>query len=434
VKGLKALINANIFDFEDYSEGRFILFEEEIVETGDMKDFRGAEEVYDCKGSIVMPGLLNGHTHIYSAFARGLNVPFNPKNFKDILTQLWWKLDSKLDKTSVYYSGVVSACDCIKSGVTTIIDHHASGLQISGSLKELKRSVCEDFGLRGVFCFETSDRFDVEECIKENLDFINSAKSSKYAGLFGMHASMSLSDATLKRISGSIEDTPIHIHVAESLEDERDSKIKYGKSIVKRLDDFGLIKENSILAHCVHIDEKEAEILGRKKAYVALNPTSNMNNAVGIPDYKLFIKNNISCLIGNDGLGMNISRDYMNLFFCMKNRLESPVSFTLEDLKRILDNGYNCAGKLLGIKLGRIKRGYRADMIAVPYMSPTAINKENVLSHLIFGVFDNFHPREVWCEGECLMKNYEITKNVQGLYDEAREEGRKVWERIMKGV
>src|SRR3712207_9380799 len=80
-----------------------------------------------CSGTIVMPGLINCHTHIYSTLSRGMNVKFNPKSFKDILNQLWWKLDGKLNKEAVYYSSLIYGCECIKSGVTSIIDHHASG-------------------------------------------------------------------------------------------------------------------------------------------------------------------------------------------------------------------------------------------------------------------------------------------------------------------
>ncbi|GIM29261.1 chlorohydrolase [Clostridium polyendosporum] len=430
---MKALINANIFDFEIYKEGQYVLFEEEIKEVGNMSEFKGADEVYDCSGSIIMPSLLNGHTHVYSTFARGLNIPFNPKNFKDILEQLWWKMDSKLDRRAVYYSGIAYAHDCIKSGVTTIIDHHASGLEISGTLNELKKSICDYMSLRGIFCFETSDRFNVDECIKENLDFAKGSKSNNYSGIFGMHASMSLSDNTLKKISDSIDDLPIHIHAAESFEDEEDSKIKYGKSVVKRLDDFNLIKENSILAHCIYLDKEEAEIIGKRNAYAAINPTSNMNNAVGLFDYRLLKEHNVRCILGNDGLGTNISRDYLNLFFGMKYRFKSPIAFSFDDLKEVIDNGYKYAGKLLNIKIGRIKTGYRADMISVLYKSPTAISNDNKMSHLIFGIFDNFHPKDVWCDGEILLKNYEMTKNIGDIYNEIKKESIKVWERIGKG-
>ena len=185
---------------------------------------------------------------------------------------------------------------------------------------------------------------------------------------------------------------PDHKHAAESFDDEEDCMNKYGKTIVKRLDDFDLLTKNSILAHCVHINEEEAKMLSDKECYIAMNPTSNMNNAVDIADYDMYRKNSIKCMIGNDGLGANITRDYLNIVFAMKNRLKSPLGFNLNDLISLIENGYEYIGKILNVKIGKIEKGYAADMIAVPYDPPTPINSENAIGHIFFGVFDNFHP------------------------------------------
>lgn len=426
---MKAIINANIYDFKDFVENKYILFDEKIEEVGDMKDFKGAEIIYDCKGSIVMPGLINCHSHVYSTFARGMNIPFNPKNFKDILYQLWWKLDGKLDREAVYFSGLIYGIESLKNGVTSIIDHHASGLYIKGSLNELKKSIVDFLGLRGIFCFETSDRFNIDESIKENLEFC-SKKTDKHCGIFGMHASLSLSNETLNMISKVIGNLPIHIHVAESMDDVLDCSEKYGKAIVERLDSFNLLNDNSILAHCVHINEKEAEIISNRNCYVALNPTSNMNNAVGLSNYDILRKNNIKCLIGNDGLGTNITRDYLNIVFGMKNMLKSPTKFSLEDLQNIINNGYEYVSKMLGIKLGRIEKGYLADMISIPYNPPTPMDLSNASGHIFFGLFDNFHPRYVWIGGQCVVKDYMTTFDENYIYNEAKNVASKVWDRI----
>ena len=426
---MKALINVNIFDLGCYSENQYVLFDSEILEVGPMSEFKESCQVIDCSGCMVMPGLINCHTHIYSTFARGMNLPYNPKSFKDILDKYWWKLDKACTKSSTYYSGLVQAYESINNGVTTIIDHHASGTDITGTLDELKKSVCDDLKIRGIFCFETSDRFDTSLCIDENINFACKA-SQKFASLFGMHASMSLSDKTLGEISRRIGDLPIHIHVAESAYDENDCIEKYGITVVERFFKFGLLKENSILAHCVHINEVEAKIIRDAKVYVAINPTSNMNNAVGLPNYKLLKDMNIPCIIGNDGLGTNITREYLNLFFGMKNNLKSPTAFTLEDLRDVIDNGYDYVSKMLKIKLGRIKKGYKADMIITAYNAPTNINKENALAHVVYGVFDNFHPREVYCDGNCLMKNYNTSQEIKDMYSHARQEADKLWKRV----
>lgn len=428
---MKALINASVYDFENYADKSYVLFDTNIEEVGHMEDFKGADEIYDCRDCVVIPGLVNCHTHIYSTFSRGMNVPFDPKSFKDILEQLWWKLDSCLDNDSVFYSGLVYGIDCIKNGVTTIIDHHASGIDITGSLAMLKESICNRLGMRGIFCFETSDRFDVAKCIDENIRFSRDS-TEYYAGLFGMHASMSLGDDTLKLVASRIGSNPIHIHVAESREDVTDCRSKYKKGIVERLDSFGLLNKNSILAHCVHIGEDEADIIKKRGCSVVLNPTSNMNNAVGLADFDVFRNHNINCMLGNDGLGAGMVREYQNIVFVMKNRLGSPVKFGLDDLLKLINNGYEYAGNILNIKIGRIQKGYRADMITVPYIPPTPMDEGNASSHMFFGLFDRFNPRDMWVSGKNLMKDYVPVFDTQEVYRKSRVEALKVWSRVQQ--
>jgi putative selenium metabolism protein SsnA len=425
---MKAIINANIFDYDNFYENYYILFDKKIEEIGPMEDFKGADKIIDAKNNLVLPGFVVGHTHIYSTFARGLNLPFNPLNFKDILNQLWWKLDSKLGKTENYYSALVSGIEFIKNGVTTVIDHHASGIQIKGSLNTLKNALCDEIGLRGIFCFETSDRFNVDECIEENLEFLNT-RSQMHAGLFGLHASLSLSNETLKKVS-NLYKGPIHIHTAESIDDVEDSLSKYGMRVITRLDKFGLLRENSILAHCVHTFEDELNLISKNNCYVALNVSSNMNNAVGLPNYREMKQHNVKVIAGNDGLGFNFARELLNLYFSMKLKGKSPVSFSPDDLKQIIKNTYEIASYHLNTNLGKIEPGFASDLLVVPYTPPTPLNKENILGHVIYGLYDNFKPSHVIVNGKLLMENYKINLPVSEIYVEARKVAQNLWEKL----
>jgi putative selenium metabolism protein SsnA len=427
---MKALVNARIYDYENYIDNGYVKFDTQINEVGTMEDFSGAEVVIDCRGCIIMPGLTNCHTHIYSTFARGMNVPFNPRNFTEILEQLWWKLDKQLDERAIYYSAIAYGIDCLSNGVTSIIDHHASGLCITGSLEALNDAISKKLGMRGIYCFETSDRFPLEKCLNENISFAAN-HSEKTGSMFGLHASMSLSQESLKKVSDVLEDYPIHIHVAESMDDVQDCYKKYNQGIVERLDRYGLLNKNSILAHCVHINEREVTLIADRGCYIALNPTSNMNNAVGLPDFELFRRHKIKCLSGNDGLGASITRDYLNLLFSMKNRLGSPSKFSMDDLIQIIRNGYEVVSSSLNIKLGRIEADYKADFVVIPYNPPTPINKHNILGHVIFGIFDGFKPKQVWISGMQLIKNYEATFEIEDTLEEVRAEAAKVWDRLV---
>ena len=242
---IKAIIHATIYDFYTYIEDGYVVFDDKIIEVGRMQDFSNKNyQIIEGNESLVLPGLICGHTHLYSAFARGLSLPFQPKNFQEILDQLWWKVDGKLDLDMVYHSGLVFGLDFLKNGVTTLIDHHASGIDLLGSLNQLKKAVTKDVGLRGIFAFETSDRFDVDACIKENISFSKKNHTDTCRGLFGLHASSSLSDKTLKKVKKVIGDIPIHIHVAESVLDEADSMSKYHKPIINRLVEHGILNPN----------------------------------------------------------------------------------------------------------------------------------------------------------------------------------------------
>ena len=115
-------------------------------------------EVIDLDGQLVLPGNICAHTHFYGAFARGLGIHGPPpRDFPQILAQLWWRLDQALDEASVRASAQMMLIDAIRHGTTTLIDHHASPKFIDGSLDVIAEEVTKS-GLRAVLCYEVSDR------------------------------------------------------------------------------------------------------------------------------------------------------------------------------------------------------------------------------------------------------------------------------------
>lgn len=426
---MKALIHANLFDFDTYMKNQYVLFDNAIRAVGPMDAFPGAAETIDCAGGLILPGFVLGHAHIYSAFSRGWNTPFAPRDFKELLEQLWWKLDAGLNNEATYASGLFSAVEYAKNGVTTIFDHHASGLSIHGSLEALRRAVVEEGGLRGVFCFETSERFPLQACIEENVAFAQSG-GTDCAGMFGMHALMTLSDAALVEIAQNSGKLPIHIHVAESVEDEYKSLRETGRRIVPRLLEHGLLRPGSILAHGVHLDAEEIALLGDKGLYMALNPTSNMNNGVGLPDVHAFMDGGLRCILGNDGLGYNITRDMQNLIYCLHHRYGDPLAASFDTLKTVLRNTYTCAEERLHCRLGHFAPGYEADMQFVPYTPPTPLNVDNIWGHLFYGVLDAFRPKDVWCKGRAVLTDYRPHLDEQAVCEQARATAAQVWQRI----
>ena len=151
-----------------------------------------------------MPGMVCAHTHLYSALARGMPAPPRaPLNFTEILELIWWRLDLALDEETIYWSAMAGALDAARAGATCLVDHHASPSHIIGSLNIVREAI-EKVGLRGVLCYEVTDRGGEQkrdEGLEENRAFLESIKTSQasgsgslFRGMVGAHASFTLSD------------------------------------------------------------------------------------------------------------------------------------------------------------------------------------------------------------------------------------------------
>lgn len=429
---MKAIINVRIYDYNHYIENGFVVFDKKIERVGPMSSFKDNDyQIIDGKGQLLLPNFVCNHAHIYSIFARGLSLPFHPNNFLEILEQMWWKIDAQIDNETTYYSGICAGKEFIENGVTTIIDHHASGTDISRSLTMLKKSLVDTLGLRAILCFETSDRYPVDKCIKENALFIKKYKNERIAGLFGMHASMTLSDKTLASVGRHLNGAPIHIHVAESQMDEDDSFEKYNTTIMERLEKHNLVNENSLIVHGVTISDKELEIVKKHNAYMVVNTTSNMNNAVGLPNVTNYLKHGIKVLVGNDGLSSNMANEYMNVLYTAHLYNGTPLALGLSEVLEMINNSYEYVEKMLNIKLGKIEKDYEADFMLLPYKPFTKMDQTNAFGHIFYGIYPALKPNDVYASGKCVLKNRKITsKKVASLYDKSIQISEGLWMRI----
>ena len=168
-----------------YEKGGVVFEGTKIVEVGEEAALRAKypqAEIIDAKGNVIMPAFINAHTHIYSALARGLSiVGNNPTNFYEVLDGTWWAMDRKLTLEGTRASADALYIDCIKQGVTTIFDHHASFCEIPGSLFQIGESA-KKFGVRSCLCYEVSDRDGEEksiQAVKENADWITYCQDHK---------------------------------------------------------------------------------------------------------------------------------------------------------------------------------------------------------------------------------------------------------------
>ncbi len=391
----------------------------EIGPTKEMLERYPEEERLDAKGQYVMPGNICGHTHFYSAYSRGLSIPGSaPEDFPEILQKLWWRLDKSLTAEDVYYSALVSLVDAVKHGTTTLIDHHASPNAISGSLDEISRAV-EKTGLRAVLCYEVTDRDGEAKAkagIEENRRFIehvqrNHPLEGKLGAMFGLHASLTLSEATLKACREAAPDgSGFHIHVAESNVDEYDSLAKSGLRVVDRLEKAGILGNKSIAVHAVHIDTREIELLAETGTWVTHQPRSNMNNAVGISGVESMMRAGVKVGLGNDGFSNAMWEEWKTAYFVHKLWQRDPRQMPATNIVQmaVYNNSELIKAVLPGTQIGVLKRGAEADMIFVDYHPFTPVSADNLPWHIIFGFLESMISTTI-VNGEVLMENHELT-------------------------
>lgn len=349
---------------------------------------------FDLKGRVILPGLVCAHHHFYSSFARGLVLKsFSPKNFYEILDQLWWKLDKLLNEEEIYYSAVVALIDCLRSGVTTVIDHHESqGLQ-RGSLQQIKKAV-DLVGLRASLCLGVSDRYNRgKEGIEATEEFITelySAKDNKgnIVPMLGLHASFTVSEETLRQIAELKEKYKlgIHTHCAEDQLDEEDCVKKYGCSVIERFDKYKLLDEKAILAHCVHITDEEMKIIKERKSNIVVNPESNMNNAVGCVNLLKMLSYGINVGLGTDAMSSHMLLQARSLYLLQRHHYKNPTIAFTESVDVLFKGNTRIVELLFGKKYNTFTPGIPLDAVVYNYFPTTPVNDNNFYGHLLFGV------------------------------------------------
>lgn len=350
-------------------------------------------EFIDAKNGLIMPGLINTHNHIYSAMARGLSIKgYNPKGFLEILNGLWWNIDRHLTLEQTRQSAVATYIDCIKNGVTTVFDHHASYGNIEGSLFTIAEAA-KELGVRTCLCYEVSDRDGEEKMkasVKENVDFIKFAANQREdmtKAMMGLHAAFTLSDKTFAYIRDNTpENTGYHIHVAEGIEDLHDSLKKHGKRVVNRLMDQGILGPKTIAGHCVYINPQEMEVLKDTNTIVVHNPESNMGNACGCPPTLEIFHRGVLTGLGTDGYTNDMFESLKVGNLIHKHSLCDANAAWTELPAMLFEGNAKIAARYFKTPLGVLKEGTAADIIIAEYDPLTPMNVENIDSHMLFGL------------------------------------------------
>ena len=425
-------------------EGQEILIQNgkivSIEPKGQLKAKFPQEEVLDANGQLIMPGNICAHTHFYGAFSRGMAIPGEAAvNFQQILEKLWWKLDKALDEEGTRYSALTLLMDAIKYGTTTVIDHHASPNFIDGSLDVVYEAVKQS-GLRSALCYEVTDRDGEERAlsgIRENSRFISRVQSGEIDPMvkahFGLHASLTVSDATLDRcVEENGNRVGFHVHAAEGIVDQEDSLAKYGKRVVERFWDKQILSERSILAHGIHLSDNEIKLLAQSQSWLTHQPRSNMNNAVGVAAVEKLLESGVNLCLGNDGFSNAMWQEWFFTYLLQKDHKGDPRAMNGYDVIKIaVSNNSMLATQIWGgMRVGIIEPGAAADIIFVDYHPITPMSPGNLPWHILFGFRDGMVTMTM-AGGKVLMKERKLLfLDEEEIAAKSREVAAQTWARV----
>jgi putative selenium metabolism protein SsnA len=407
----------------------------EIVGVGAQVIASPGDETVDCGGAVLMPGLVNGHTHLYSALAAGMPAPPRaPRNFHEILKFIWWRLDRAHTPESVEMSGRIGALAAVRCGTTTLIDHHASPNAIEGSLSVLENGIAA-VGCRGVLCYEVTDRNRSNEAaagLAENERYVRECQrraDGRFAGMVGAHASFTMEEESL---IGCVElarrlKTGVHIHAAEDPVDEQITRERFGCGLIERFKRVGLLNvPGTIFGHGTHLSDADIAVVNENPTIsLAHNPNSNMNNGVG---YTPVAKFGRLPQLGTDGIGADMWREARTAEF-KSHDAGLPLSFGAS--LQMLGQSARFASKCLGVKLGVLEPGAVGDLVLTNYRPATPMTAENLAGHFLFAMGPEF-VRDVMIGGWWVMrKGHVVTCDEQAIRARSVDVARGLHERMV---
>ncbi len=363
--------------------------------------------VLDANGRILTLPQVNFHDHFYSRLAKGLPLSGPMDNFEHILKNLWWKVDRALDEAMIRASAWRGILESIRCGMGCVFDHHASPLQAAGSLGIIAEALTEA-GLRGALCFETSDRNGMPaagKALAENRRLLQN-RSGGIRALLGLHAAFTLSDETLARAAEICRefDAGIHIHLCEAAADRELSRKNYGSPPLQRLANQHLLNPKSILSHAVHVTAPELQLIADSGAAIVLNPDSNLNNGVGLPEFGA-LPDAVPLLTGTDGMHADTARSLKQVFLLLRRQGNSFERSFARIQKIFFDQLQFVRQYFPGYP--ELQPGAEAAFIIRDYFPPAPLTADNFWGHYVYGILEA-PVSSLYQHGGFLMKNFEL--------------------------
>ena len=393
----------------------------------------GADEIIDAKGCIVMPGLICSHTHLYGIALRGsaLNIE-PPSDFLQILQRVWWPVDEALTNEDAYATTLAAGLESLINGTTCYADTYSAPNAIEGSLDQIERA-SNEVGIRGIISFEATERRSADEGtrgLKENLRFLAKKERGRARGMISLHASFTVSDDLVSRGVEASQKlrVPLTIHVSEGPNDGYHNMERYGRRSVERLHDRGLLSSRAVLAHCVHLNEREIELIAKSSASIAHNPMSNMLNAVGVASLLEMQDRGVNVGLGNDGYVFDMFENMRAGFLLQRVARRNPNRPTPQEVIEMCTVN---AAKAYGLSsLGSLEAGKKADIIVVRPTFTATPYSGSIYGYIVNSVRGP-DVRDAIVDGEIVVRNRKVlTVDVQRAEARVLKAMQKLWNRL----
>ena len=334
--------------------------------------FEEGDDVIDARDEVVIPGIVNCHTHMYALPIRGAPLDVAPESFYEALVDIWWKVDEAFTDDDARLSSLGSCYEMLQGGVTAFCDNYSGPNTLPGALDAVAEGVAQT-PIRGMITFETTARNSEEEAfagLDENQEFVHTGEDdyARVHGHYCLHTLFTNTEDVVRECTDRAidDDRPIQLHLEEGLVDVHRSIEQYGKRPVFALDEMGFFDAEIIAAHCVHSTETEIEVLGEHDVKVAHNPYSNTNNAVGIANVEKMEEEGITIGLGDDGWDPDMFEVMRTAVGIHKLKKNNPSGF---DMAKALEWATIGSAKVMGMddRIGSIEPGKRADFVTLNY-------------------------------------------------------------------
>ena len=422
------ILNPNNFE----NKKQCLLIKDDLIaEISDEIDDSNADKIIDAEGKILLPGLINTHTHLSMTLFRGLADDLSLDSW---LNDHIWPMEANLNGDYCYIGALLGAVELIKSGTTTFSDMYFY-------MEDVARAV-DDAGIRAVLSYGMIDFGDAERReaeIKENMalyDACNGMADGRIKVFFGPHSPYTASEELLVKVRQLADEhnMGIHIHVSETQKEINDSLDERGIRPFEYLEKIGFLGPDVVAAHCVWLSDEEIEIIKKHDVKVSHNPCSNMKLASGVAPVTKLIENDICVSIGTDGASSNNNLDLIEELKTASllqkvSTLDPKVLTSDEAIEMATIKGAEALG--LGDEIGSIEVGKKADIILIDTNSANMVPDSSSLSSNVIYSANGSNVDTTICNGKILMENKKLTTlDEDEIYAKAKQAIKELKEAI----